>query len=134
MIYRIVLLFLFFQGFSLQAQQVAAKPTDEEEAKKFLLQHHYSQVLEICDQNIRNAKAGKDHLTYALFLSIKGMAYLDTISADSGKIYLDRSLGVAQKYNHRNTINYSLYGIGKFYYRNSDQATAIKYFQLLHYY
>lgn len=134
MIYRIVLLFLFFQGFGMQAQQGAAKPTDEEEAKKFLLQHHYSQVLKICNQNITDAESGKDHLTYALFLSIKGMAYLDTISADSGKIYFDRSLAVAQKYNHKNTINYSLYGIGKFYYRNSDQATAIKYFQLLHCY
>jgi tetratricopeptide (TPR) repeat protein len=126
--------FLVFLIYGTQGQNTPELNPDVEKARALLMEHNYAQVISICNKNIGSSLKNKDPQSHSWFLSTKGMAYLDTINADSGVIFFEKSLAEAYSINYKKSICNCLYGLGKFYYRNSDYITAIKYFQLLNYY
>lgn len=107
---------------------------DFEKAKTLLTQHVYSSAIKICKAHIDLSIKKNDHYEHSLFLGLKGIAYLDTINADSGKIYLEKSFSEATIINYKKSLLNSLHGLGKFYYRTANYKTSVKYFQLLNYY
>ena len=107
---------------------------DVEKARALMMQHRYSQVLSICNKNIRSSLEKKDSRNHSWFLSVKGMVHLDTLDIDSAKIFFEKSLNEAYGINYKKSICNCLFGLGKYYYRSSDYITAVKYFQLLNYY
>ncbi len=128
--------FLFVYAFigNCRAQEPSLSNTDLKEATKFLKSHNYFQTIYLCNKNLNVGLEKKSSESHAMFLSIKGIAYLDTISADSGKYFLENSLSEALKVNYKTAICNSLHGLGKYYYRNGVYKTSIKYFNLLEHY
>lgn len=126
--------FLAFSFCRILGQNTPERNPDVEKVRTMLMEHNYVQAIHLSDKNIEQSLKKKDLQTHSWFLSTKGMAYLDTIDADSGVIFFEKSLAEAYSINYKKSICNCLYGLGKFYYRNSDYITAIKYFQLLNYY
>ena len=127
-------LFLVFTFYRLSGQNPSGTNPDVETVRLLLIEHDYGKVISLCNKNIERSLKKKDLQTHSWFLSSKGMAYLDTIDADSAVIFFEKSLAEAYGINYKKSIYNCLYGLGKFYYRNSNYITAIKYFQLLNYY
>src|SRR4051812_26775396 len=122
---RYILLFSFLFILSVKTihcQDVTA--VDFDKAKTLLSQHNYRKVISLCNEKISSAIKKNDAKTHSLFLSVKGFAYLDTLSADSGKIFLEKSLTEAYGCNYKKSIYNALHGLGKYYYRNTGYKTS----------
>ncbi len=130
----IILMCLIFVGVKLKCQTNTNFKADKEKVTYFLTNHKYKQALKICNNNLSISKEKGDLITHSWFLSVKGIIYLDTINADSGKIFCEKSLNEAYKINDGKSICNSLQGIGKYYYRTNEFKLALKHFEFLNNY
>ena len=130
----IILMCLVFVGVKLKCQTNTNFKADKEKVTYFLTNHKYKQALKICNNNLSISKEKGDLITHSWFLSVKGIIYLDTINADSGKIFCEKSLNEAYKINDGKSICNSLQGIGKYYYRTNEFKLALKHFEFLNNY
>lgn len=128
---RCVILFFLFAslGSSLFGQPGTDSERDFKTALTLIQKFNYKKAIGICNSYLNTP--GLDLKKHSLFLSLKGQAYLDTLSADSGKYFLETALTEAYKTNNTYAINTSLSNLGKYYYRNSNYKTSLKYYQLL---
>jgi tetratricopeptide (TPR) repeat protein len=127
------LLLIFFTGEVLSQNDTIVNP-DIEKTRAWLRKHNYVQALNICNSYLKSSQQKNERKNHSIFLGLKGFAYLDTLDADSAKLFFEKSLSEAYGIGYKEAIKNSLYGLGKFYYRNSNYKTSIKYFQLLSYY
>ncbi|MBK7666830.1 MAG: hypothetical protein IPJ32_05425 [Sphingobacteriaceae bacterium] len=102
--------------------------------KEHLFRLEYGKALQVCDSNIFLAEQKRDPINHALFTSLKGSVYFDTIYQDSAKYFFETAFSEALKNTDYNSIYHSLYGLGKYYYRNSNFSASNKYFHTLNYY
>ncbi len=130
---------LFYLQFILGVNFTYSQTLDEskpdwDKTKTFLMHHNYLQAIDLCNKKINLSIVNNNTLDHSLFLGLKGVAYLDTINADSGKFFLEKALAEAYSLKYDKSIFNSLQGLGKYHYRNCSYKTSIKYFQLLNYY
>ncbi len=130
----ILYLFLMFSVISGFSQKNKTLNPDVEKVNTLLINHRYLLAINLINKNIETTEKEKKPEQHSWFLCEKGTAYLDTLNADSAKVYFEKALKEALTVNCKKNISYSLFGIGKFYYRNSSYKEAIKYFQLLNHY
>jgi tetratricopeptide (TPR) repeat protein len=128
-----LLLLFILPAARLYAQAPPEINPEAEEVRTLLVQHRYFDVIALCNKNLELADRNSDHKTHSWFLGAKGMAYLDTINPDSGKVFFEKGLTESYSINYKKSICYCLQGLGKFYYRTGNYKTSIKYFQLLNY-
>ncbi len=126
----IILICLIFVNVILKCQN----KTDKEKVTYFLTNHKYKQALKLCNNNLSISQTKSDLINHSWFLSVKGIIYLDTINADSGKIFCEKSLNEAYKIGNKKSICNSLHGIGKYYYRTNEFKLALKHFEFLNNY
>lgn len=92
------------------------------------------EVISICNKNIEKSVKSKDSASFAVFTAIKGFIYLDTISQDSARKFFESALEIGIQVQDYNAIHRALYGLGRYYYRNSNFMASNKYLYLLSYY
>lgn len=124
--------FLIVSIYKLPAQTGPEYNPDVEKVRVLLKAHFYGKAISLSNKNIELHKTNPE--VHSWFLSTKGLAYLDTLDADSAVVFFEKSLAQSYSINYKKSICNSLYGLGKYYYRNSNYITALKYFQLLNYY
>lgn len=112
---RCVILFFLFAslGSSLFGQPGTDSERDFKTALTLIQKFNYKKAIGICNSYLNTP--GLDLKKHSLFLSLKGQAYLDTLSADSGKYFLETALTEAYKTNNTYAINTSLSNLGKYY-------------------
>lgn len=129
-----LILFLAFGLCNSYAQEYTGNNPDVIQVNKLHKNDQFGKALEICNRNIHIAENNNDTQNLALFTSLKGFLYLDTLDQDSALTFFDFAFRKGLTVMDYNSIYYSLYGLGKYYYRNSNSTLSIKYFYLLNYY
>ncbi|MBP7809628.1 MAG: histidine kinase [Bacteroidia bacterium] len=129
-----LILFLAFWLCNSYAQEYTGNNPDVLQVNKLHKNDQFFKALEICNRAINLAGKKNDTQNLALFTSLKGFIYLDTINQDSALMFFDFSFRKGLSVMDYHSIYYSLYGLGKYYYRNSNFTLSNKYFYLLSYY